>query len=173
MFAPRKETYDKPRQYIKKQRHHFAIGKSPYCQSCGFSSSHVWMWELDHKESWAPKNWCFRIVMLEKTLESLLDSREIKPVNPKGNKPWTFIGKRMLKFQCFGHLVQRANSLEKTLILGKIEGKRRRGGQSMRLLGSVTYSMTINQSQLWKLEKDQEAWLAHFTRLQSRLCLSD
>ena len=173
MFAPWKETYDKPRQYIKKQRHHFAIDKGPYCQSCGFSSSHVWMWELDHKESWAPKNWCFRIVMLEETLESLLDSREIKPVSPKGNQPWTFIGKRMLKFQCFGHLVQRANSLEKTLILGKIEGKRRRGRQSMRLLGSVTYSMTINQSQLWKLEKDQEAWLAHFMRLQSRLCLSD
>ena len=80
------------RQHIKKQRHHFA-NKGPYVQSYGFSSSHVQMWELDHKEEWAPKNWCFWSVMLEKVLESLLDSKEIKPVNPKGNQPWIFIGR--------------------------------------------------------------------------------
>ena len=69
------------------------LAKGPYSQSYGFSSSHVWMWGLDHKECWAPKNWCFRIVVLEKTLESPLDSKEIKPVNPKGNQPWIFIGR--------------------------------------------------------------------------------
>ena len=78
-------------QHITKQRHHFA-NKSPYTQSCGFSSSHIWMWELDHKEGWALKNWCFQAVGLEKTLGSPLDSREIKAVNPKGNKRWIFTG---------------------------------------------------------------------------------
>ena len=82
----------KPRQHIKKQRHYFA-NKGPYSQSCGFSSSHVWMWELEHQEGWALKNWCFQTVMLEKTLESPLDSKKIKPVNPKGNQPWIFIGR--------------------------------------------------------------------------------
>ena len=91
MLAPWKKSYDQPRQHIKKQRHYFA-NKGPYSQSCGFSSSHVRMWELDHKESWAPKNWCFWIVVLEKNLESSLDCKEIKPVNPKGNQSWIFIG---------------------------------------------------------------------------------
>ena len=77
---------------IKKQRHQFA-DKGWYSQSYGFSSSHVWMWELDHKEGWRMKNWCFWIVMLEKTLESPLNCKEIKPVNPKGNQPWIFIGR--------------------------------------------------------------------------------
>ena len=86
--APWKESYDKPRQCIKKQRYHFA-DKHPYSQSYGFSSSHVQMWELDHKEGWEPKNWCFLIVVLEKTLESPLDSKEIKPVNPKGNPEYS------------------------------------------------------------------------------------
>ena len=85
------ESYDQPRQYIKKQRHYFA-DKGLFSQSYGFSSSHVWMWELDHKESWAPKNWYFWTVVLEKTLKSPLDCKEIKPVNPKGNQPWIFIG---------------------------------------------------------------------------------
>ena len=79
-------------QLIKKQRHHSA-NKGPYCQNHGFSRSHVQMWELDHKEGWAPKNWCFWIVVLEKTLESPLDRKEIKSVNPKGNQPWIFIGR--------------------------------------------------------------------------------
>ena len=85
-----KKSYDKPRQCIKKQKHYFA-DKGSSSQSYGFSSSHVWMWELDHKEDWVLKNWCFQIVVLEKTLESPLDSKEIKPVNPKGNQPWMFI----------------------------------------------------------------------------------
>ena len=91
-LAPWKESYDKPRQCIKRQRHHFA-NKGPYSQSYDFSSSHVWMWELDHKEGWVPKNWCFQIVVLEKTLESPLNCKEIKPVNSKGNQPWIFIGR--------------------------------------------------------------------------------
>ena len=89
-LAPWKESYDKSRQSIKKQRHHFA-DKGPHSQRCGFSSSPVWMWELDHKEGWALKNWWFQIVVLEKALESPLDCK-IKPVNPKGNQYWIFIG---------------------------------------------------------------------------------
>ena len=81
-----------PRQHIKKQRHHFA-DKDPYSQSYSFPSSHVQMWELDHKEDWVHENWCFQTVALEKTLEIPLDSKEIKPVNPKGNQPWIFIGR--------------------------------------------------------------------------------
>ena len=92
MLAPWKISYDQPRQHIKKQRHYFA-NKSLSSQSYGFSSSHVWMWELDHKEGWAPKNWCFQTLVLEKTPDSPLDWKEIKPVNPKGYKPWIFIGR--------------------------------------------------------------------------------
>ena len=91
MPAPWRESYDKPRQCFKKQRHHFA-DKGPSSQSYGFSSSHVWMWELDHKEGWVLNNWCFWIVVLEKTLASHLDRKEFKPVNSKGKQPWIFIG---------------------------------------------------------------------------------
>ena len=90
--APWKNSYGKPRQHIKKQRHHFA-NKGPYSQSYGFSGSRVWIWELDHKEAWALKNWCFWIVLLEKTFESPLDSKEFTPVSSKRNQPWIFIGK--------------------------------------------------------------------------------
>ena len=90
MLAPWKKSYDKPRQHIKKQRHYFA-NKGPSSQGYGLSSSHVWMWELDYKESRAPKNWCFWTVVLKKTLESPLDCKEIQPVHPKGNQSWIFI----------------------------------------------------------------------------------
>ena len=89
--TPWKESYDQPRQHIQKQRHYFAI-KGPSSQGYGFSSSHVWMWELDYKESWV-LNWCFWTVVLEKTLESPLDCKEIQPVHPKGNQSWIFIGR--------------------------------------------------------------------------------
>ena len=89
-FAPWKKNYDKPRQHIKRQSHYFT-NKGPYSQRYGFSSSHVWMWELDHKESWVQKNRCFWTVVLEKTLESPLDCKEIKPVNHKGNQPCILI----------------------------------------------------------------------------------
>ena len=86
-----KKSYGKPRQHIKKQTHHFA-SKGPFSQSYGLCSSHVQMWELDHKKGQEPKNWCFPIV-LEKTLEHSLDSKKMKPVNPRGNQPWIFIGR--------------------------------------------------------------------------------
>ena len=92
IYLSLKESYDQPRQHIKKQRWYFA-NKSPSNQNYGFSSSHVWMWELDYKESLAQKNWCFWTVVLEKMLESPLDSKEVKPVNPKGNQSWIFIGR--------------------------------------------------------------------------------
>ena len=92
MLAPWKKRYDKPRQEIKKQRHYFA-NKTPSGQSYGFSSSHKWIWELDYKESWAPKYWCFWTTVLEKNLESPLDCKEIKPVNPQENQSWIFIGR--------------------------------------------------------------------------------
>jgi len=92
MLAPWKKSYDQPRQHIKKQRHYFA-NKSPSSQSYGFSSSHVWLWELDYKESWAPKNWCFWTLMLQKTLESPLDCKEIQPVHSTGNQSWILIGR--------------------------------------------------------------------------------
>ena len=87
-----KKSYDQPRQHIKKQRHYFA-NKGPSSQSCGFSSSHVWMWGFAYKVSWAMKNWCFWTVVLEKTLESPLDSKEIQPVHPKGDQSWIFTGR--------------------------------------------------------------------------------
>ena len=92
MLAPWKKSYAQPRQHIKKQRHYFA-NKGPSRQSCGFSSGLVWMWKLGHKEGWAPKNWCFWTVVLEKTLESPLDWKEIQLGHPKGNQSWIFIGK--------------------------------------------------------------------------------
>ena len=92
MLTPWKESCDQPRQHIKKQRHYFA-NKGPYSQGCGFSSSHLGMWELDYKESWMLKNWCFWTVVLEKTLESPLDCKKIQPVHPKGDQSWVFIGR--------------------------------------------------------------------------------
>ena len=91
MFTPWKESYDQPRQHIKKQSH-YSANKGPSSQGWGFPSSHVWMWDLDYKESWALKNWCFWIVVLEKTHESPLDCKEIQPVHPK-DQSWVFIGR--------------------------------------------------------------------------------
>ena len=115
LYESKKESYDQSRQHIQKQRHYFA-NKGPSSQGYGFSSGHIWMWELDYKESWVLKNWCFWTVVLEKTLESPLDCTEIKPVNPKGNWSWIVIGRLMLKLklQHFGHLMQRADLFEKT-----------------------------------------------------------
>ena len=100
--------------------------KGPSNQSYGFPSSHVWKWELDDKESWVPKNWCFWTAVLGKTLDSPLDCKEIQPVNPKYSLEGPML---KLKFQYFGHLMQRTDSLEKTLMLRKTEGRRRRGNR--------------------------------------------
>ena len=115
---------------LKSRRHDFA-NKGPSSQSYGFSSRHVWMWEVDHKESWVPKNWCFWTVVVEKMLGSPSDCKEIKPVHPKGNQPWISLEGLMLKLKLhyFGHLMWRANSLEETLMLEKGEGKREEGGR--------------------------------------------
>ena len=125
MLAPWEKSYDKPTQHIKKQRHDFA-NKSLSSQSFCFSSSHVWMSELDYKESWLPKNWCFWPVVLEKILESPLDSKEIKPVHPKGNQSWILIGRTDAEAET--PIVWPPDvkhwGIWKTLMLGKIEGGR-------------------------------------------------
>ena len=120
MLTPWKNIYYKPRQHIKKHWYHFA-DKGPSSQSYGFSSSHVWMWELDHKESWAPKNWCFWTVVLDMTLECPLDYKEIKPVNPKGNQSWIFVGKTDAEAEApiFWPPDEKNWLLEKTLVLEK------------------------------------------------------
>jgi len=159
MLAPWKKSYDKPRQSIKKQRHYFD-NKGLSSQSYGFSSSHVWMWQLDHKEGWAPNNWCLRTVVLEKTLESPLNCKEIKPVSTKRNQPWIFIGRTNAeaKLQYFGHLMQTVDSLEKTLMLGKTESRRKRGWQ--RMVGWHQWLKEMTLRKLQETAKDKEVWRA-------------
>ena len=128
-------------------------------QSYSFFSSHVQMWDLDQKEGWAPKNWCLQTVVLEKTLESLLVSKEIKPVNPKGNQSWIFIRRTDAEpnIQYSGYLMRRADSLEKTLILGEMEGRRRRGRQKqkMRRVDGLINSVDTSLSKLWDIAEGQ------------------
>ena len=140
---------------MKKERHYLA-NKDPYSQSYGFSSSHVWMWELDHKQSWVLKNWCFWTVVLEKTLESPLDCRRsnqsiLKEISPEYSLEGLML---KLKLQYFGHLMQRADSFEKTLMLGKIEG-RRRGQQRIRWLDGITQWTWVwaNSRRWWRTGK--------------------
>ena len=130
MFAPWKKNYDKPEQHIKKQRYYFAK-KGPSSQSYGFSSSHVWMWELNYKESWAPKNWCFWTMVLEETLESPLDCKEIQPVHPKGDQSWVFIGRTDVEAETpiFWPPDVKSWLIWKDPDAGTDGGKRRRGRQ--------------------------------------------
>ena len=126
MLTPWKKSSDQPRQCIKKQRHYFA-DKGLSNKGYGFSSSHAWMWQLDNEEGRVPRNWCFWTMVLEKTLESPLNCKEIQPVLKESSPEYSLEGLMLkLKLQYRGHLMQRTDSLEKILILGEIEGKRRR-----------------------------------------------
>ena len=158
MLAAWRKSYSKPRQCFKKQRHHF-VDKGPYSQSYGFSSSHVQIWELDHKEGWVPKNWCFWTVVLEKTLERPLDCKEIKPVNSKGNQPWIFI--RRTDTEAAAPLLWPSDA--KSRLTGKDpdagkEWRQRRRGDRGRDGWMASPTQWPWTSANWEMMKDREAW---------------
>ena len=159
MPDPCKKNYDQPRQHVNKQRYHFA-DKGPSSQSYGFSSSNAWMRDLDHKESWAPKNWCFWTVALgDDSWESLGlqgDQTILKEINPEYSLEGLML---KLNLQYFGHLMQRTDWLEKNLMLGKIESRRRRGRQREgdKMVDGITDSMGLSLSRLWEMVEDRES----------------
>ena len=161
MLAPWKKSYDQPRQLIKKQRPYFA-NRGLSSQIYGFSSSHVWMWELDCEESWAPKNWCFWTVVLEKTLESPLDCKEIQPVHPKGDQSWIFIGRTDAEAETpilWPHDVKNW-LIWKDPDAGKDCRREEKGMTEDEMVGWHNRLNGHEFDYLWKLAMDREAWHA-------------
>ena len=158
MLTPWKESYNQPRQHIKKQRHYFAN----ISQNYGFSSSHVWMWDLDHKEGWVLRNWCFWTMVLEKTLESPLDYNEIQPVHSKGDQSWVFIGRTDAEAEAPILWPPHVKSwlIRKDSDSGKDWGQEEKGTTEDEMAGWHHWLDGHEFGWIWELVMDREAWCA-------------